>query len=127
MGILSGLRSSIVQRRPASLLQAIGQTERGRPVAEELFDEGAANVRRLLDRDRKELLNENQKTEFDAEYERPDTSSDSSNGSSSASTSKPSVFDDGTPSSADQARAETISSSTRTSGCHQKGPGSLPS
>lgn len=58
------------------------------------FDEGAAQVKRLLDRDRKELANE---TKPRAEYENEfDMAEDSGrNGSKAASTSQSSAYSDG--------------------------------
>lgn len=60
---------------------------------EAYFDEGAAQVKRLLDRDRKELSNEAKpKAEYDNEYDLP---SGSRNGSENASSSQSNALSDG--------------------------------
>ena len=62
----------------------------------EYFDEGAAQVKRLLDRDRKELANEAQpKAEYETEFDLPaQTASRDSNGT--ASPSQSSAISEGT-------------------------------
>lgn len=64
---------------------------------DEYFDEGAAQVRRLLDRDRKELMTEQNEPskEYDAEYSKASNGSSARDGSNGASSSQVKAYEEG--------------------------------
>ena len=67
------------------------------PADDEYFDEGAAQVKRLLDRDRKELMREQgePKAEYDADFDKPSSSSQTRDGSNGASSRQSNAYEEG--------------------------------
>ena len=70
------------------------------PADDEYFDEGAAQVRRLLDRDRKEVMKDQEepKAEYDVTFDKPSSSSnrpEHRDGSNGASSSESKAYEEG--------------------------------